>query len=114
MAYIILFSKWLLPGEDAADDLNYGLLVPSSSPLAGKTAKAAGLAGGKLNITGISKGHRAPAVPYTADMIIHEGDTLFVTGAWHAVVTSWPGCFFWFFFSWTKSPKRVAQCNSTY
>jgi hypothetical protein len=80
MAYIILFSKWLLPGEDAADDLNYGLLVAGTSPVAGKTAKAAGLAGGKLNITGISKGHRAPAVPYVHDMIIHEGDTLFVTG----------------------------------
>jgi hypothetical protein len=79
MAYIILFSKWLLPGEDAADDLNYGLLVPSTSTLVGKTAKAAGLAGGKLHITGISKG-RAPAVPYTPDIVVHEGDTLFVTG----------------------------------
>ncbi|WIA31323.1 hypothetical protein OEZ86_002225 [Tetradesmus obliquus] len=88
MAYIILFSKWLLPGEDAADDLNYGLLVPRTSPLVGRTAKAAGLAGGKLTITGISKGHRTPAVPYTPDMIIHEGDTLFVTGSVTAVEQS--------------------------
>ncbi|KAF6235190.1 hypothetical protein COO60DRAFT_1671656 [Scenedesmus sp. NREL 46B-D3] len=88
MAYIILFSKWLLPGEDAADDLNYGLLVPRASPLAGKTAKAAGLAGGKLSITGISRGNRAPAVPYTHDMLIREGDTLFVTGSVTAVEQS--------------------------
>jgi hypothetical protein len=46
MAYILLFSKWLLPGDDAADDLNSALYVTSGSRAAGKTARASGLWGG--------------------------------------------------------------------
>lgn len=80
MAYIILFSKWLLPGDDAADDLNYGLLVTKKSSLAGKTAREAGFTGGKVLLNAIAKGRNQPAVPHTVETLIHEGDTLFVTG----------------------------------
>jgi hypothetical protein len=79
MAYIILFSKWLLPGDDAADDLTSGLLVTSGSPVVGKTAKASGLSGGKVAITAISRKGSA-AVPYAIDTILQEGDVIFVTG----------------------------------
>jgi len=79
MAYIILFSKWLLPGDDAADDLTSGLLVTSGSPVVGKTAKASGLSGGKVAITAISR-RGSPAVPYAIDTIVQEGDVIFVTG----------------------------------
>jgi uncharacterized protein with PhoU and TrkA domain len=80
MAYIILFSKWLLPGDEAVDDLTSGLLVPGHSPVAGRTARDAGLTGGKTVLTAISRG-RTPAVPYTPDTVINVGDTIFVTGA---------------------------------
>ena len=79
MAYILLFSKWVLPGDEAADDLTSALLVPAKSRAAGKTAKESGLSGGKVAITGMSQNH-APAVPYTQDMVINAGDTVFVTG----------------------------------
>lgn len=79
MAYILLFSKFLLPGDDAADDLNYGLLVTKKSSLVGQTAKAGGFTGGKVLLNAISKG-RQPAVPYAPEALINEGDTLFVTG----------------------------------
>lgn len=79
MAYILLFSKWLLPGDEAADDLTSALHIPSKSRAAGKTAKDSGLSGGKVAITGISKRHAA-AVPYTPDTVIEAGDTVYVTG----------------------------------
>eukprot|EP00878_Enallax_costatus_P023684 GHUV01025215.1.p2 GENE.GHUV01025215.1~~GHUV01025215.1.p2 ORF type:complete len:328 (+),score=77.33 GHUV01025215.1:790-1773(+) len=83
MAYIILFSKWLLPGDDAADDLTSALYVPGKSRAAGRTAKDSGLSGGKVAITGINK-QQAPAVPYTPDLVIEAGDTIYVTAPVHA------------------------------
>lgn len=79
MAYIILFSKWLLPGDQAADDLTSALYVPAKSRAAGKTAKESGLSGGKVAITGISK-QQAPAQPYTPELVVEAGDTIYVTG----------------------------------
>jgi hypothetical protein len=79
MAYVLIFSKWLLPGDDAADDLNSALYVPKGSVAAGKSAKASGLAGGKLLLNALSRNH-APAVPYCAKTELLEGDVLYVTG----------------------------------
>ena len=75
MAYVLIFSKWLLPGDDAADDLNSALYVPKGSVAAGKSAKASGLAGGKLQLNALSRNH-APAVPYSAKTELLEGDVL--------------------------------------
>eukprot|EP00879_Flechtneria_rotunda_P025308 GHRR01026886.1.p1 GENE.GHRR01026886.1~~GHRR01026886.1.p1 ORF type:complete len:683 (+),score=201.90 GHRR01026886.1:1107-3155(+) len=84
MAYILIFSRWLLPGDEMSNDLTSGLLVPAESKVVGKTAKAAGLTDGKVAITAISKGQR-PSVQYTPDTVIHAGDTIYVSGSVHAV-----------------------------
>lgn len=81
MAYIILFSKWLLPGDDAADDLNSALYVPNGSYAAGKTAKNSGLYGGKLQLTGLSR-NNTPAIPFSPDVQLQTGDVVYVTGGW--------------------------------
>lgn len=80
MAYIILFSKWLLPGDDAADDLNSALYVPSGSRTAGKSPRVSGLFGGKLQLTAFSR-KNAPAVPLSPDVVLQEGDVVYVTGS---------------------------------
>lgn len=79
MAYILLFSKWVLPGDDAADDLNSALYIPKGSRAAGKTAKVSGLAGGKLQLTGLGR-NNAPAVPFSPEVELQEGDVVYVTG----------------------------------
>jgi hypothetical protein len=79
MAYIILFSKWVLPGDDAADDLNSALYVPQGSHVEGKSAKASGLQGGKLQLNGFSR-KNTPAVPFSSDMVLQAGDVIYVTG----------------------------------
>jgi hypothetical protein len=79
MAYIILFSKWVLPDDDAADDLNSALYVPQASHAAGKSAKASGLHGGKLQLNGFSR-KNAPAVPLSSDVVLQAGDVVYVTG----------------------------------
>lgn len=79
MAYIILFSKWLLPGDDAADDLNSALYVPSGSRTAGKSPRVSGLFGGKLQLTAFSR-KNTPAVPLSPDVVLQEGDVVYVTG----------------------------------
>lgn len=85
MAYILLFSKWLLPGDDAADDLNSALYVPSSSHSIGRTARVSGLFGGKLQLTGLSRSN-TPAVPFSPDVPLQSGDVVYVTGALCCVV----------------------------
>lgn len=82
MAYIILFSKWLLPGDDAADDLNSALYVPEGSRTAGKSAKASGLYGGKLQLNAFSR-KNAPAVPFSPEVVLQSGDVIYVTGKTH-------------------------------
>lgn len=79
MAYIILFSKWLLPGDDAADDLNSALYVPSGSRTVGKSPRDSGLYGGKLQLTAFSR-KNTPAVPMSPDVVLQEGDIVYVTG----------------------------------
>jgi hypothetical protein len=79
MAYILIFSKWVLPGDDAADDLNSALYVPAGSYAAGKTAKASGLAGGKLQLTALGS-NNAPAVPFSPEVELKAGDVVYVTG----------------------------------
>jgi hypothetical protein len=87
MAYIILFSKWLLPGDDAADDLNSALYVPSGSRTAGKSPRVSGLFGGKLQLTAFSR-KNAPAVPLSPDVVLQEGDVVYVTGGGWGLVKS--------------------------
>jgi di/tricarboxylate transporter len=83
MAYILLFSKWLLPGEDSEtgrSDMISGLYVPEESYLVGKLARTSDLCkDGKAKLTAVAaKGHPAHPAPY--DYIIQAGDTLYVTG----------------------------------
>lgn len=84
MAYILLFSKWLLPGDDAADDLNSALYVPQGSYTAGRTAVKSGLYGGKLQLNALSR-NNAPAVPFIPEMELQAGDVLYVTGETYIV-----------------------------
>lgn len=79
MAYILLFSKWVLPGDDTGDDLNSALFIPQGSRAAGRTARASGLYGGKLQLTALSRNHN-PAVPFSPDVELQPQDVVYVTG----------------------------------
>lgn len=74
-----MFSKWLLPGDDAADDLNSALYVTSASPAAGRTTRESGLSGGKLQLTAFSR-NQALAVPISPETVLQTGDVVYVTG----------------------------------
>jgi hypothetical protein len=97
MAYIILFSKWTLAGDDSADDLNSALYIPQGSRVAGKTAKGSGLDGGKVQLNAFSRNH-APAVPFSVDVELQAGDVVYVTGEQFTLgtdagtCTAHPGC----------------------
>jgi di/tricarboxylate transporter len=83
MAYILLFSKWLLPNDDqetGRSDMVSGLLVPAKNALVGQLAKGSDLlADGKLKITAVARPGEA-AHPVGDNYVIAAGDTLYVVG----------------------------------